>query len=128
MPIFQAPMPGGRFRAVMNRLRSSPFVDFFLAHSSPHLLIPYKVRNQFYQCPSRNRQMGFTRVAIWVDAYATGLPVVSFVRVIATRKVIPIPTTLIRRLWYYWVFLMLEFLGLYFLVASVLYWVNNGHG
>ena len=39
-----------------------------------------------------------------------------------------IPTTLIRRLWYYWVFLMIAFLGLYFLVASMLYWVNNGHG
>jgi hypothetical protein len=39
-----------------------------------------------------------------------------------------IPTSLIRRLWYYWIFLIVEFLGLYFLVASVIYWVKNGSG
>lgn len=37
-----------------------------------------------------------------------------------------VPTTLIRRLWYYWTFLIVEFLGLYFLVASVIYWVEHG--
>jgi len=36
-----------------------------------------------------------------------------------------IPTTLIRKLWYYWMFLGVELVGLYFLVASVLYWVAN---
>lgn len=37
-----------------------------------------------------------------------------------------VPTRLVQRLWYYWIFLMVELLGLYFLVASVLYWVENG--
>jgi hypothetical protein len=37
-----------------------------------------------------------------------------------------IPTTLIRRLWYYWFFLVVELIGLYYLIASVAYWVNNG--
>ena len=39
-----------------------------------------------------------------------------------------IPTMLIRRLWYYWIFLIIEFIGLYYLVASVTYWVGNGSG
>ena len=39
-----------------------------------------------------------------------------------------VPTTLIRKLGYYWIFLTVELLGLYFLVASVLYWVRNGTG
>jgi hypothetical protein len=39
-----------------------------------------------------------------------------------------IPTMQIRRLWYYWIFLIIEFLGLYYLVASVTYWVGNGSG
>ncbi|BBO69412.1 hypothetical protein DSCA_33420 [Desulfosarcina alkanivorans] len=39
-----------------------------------------------------------------------------------------IPTTLIRRLWYYWIFPATELCGLYFLVASVVYWINNGSG
>lgn len=39
-----------------------------------------------------------------------------------------IPTMLIRRLWYYWTFLIVEFLGLYSLVASVIYGVENGSG
>jgi len=39
-----------------------------------------------------------------------------------------IPTTLIRKLWYYWTFLGIELIGLYFLVASILYWVRNGSG
>ena len=37
-----------------------------------------------------------------------------------------VPTALIRRLWYYGVFLTVEVVGLYFLVASVAYWVSNG--
>ena len=32
-----------------------------------------------------------------------------------------VPTTLIRRLWYCWIFLAIELSGLYFLVASVVY-------
>jgi len=39
-----------------------------------------------------------------------------------------IPTTLIRKLWYYWLFLVVELVGLYFLVASVLYFIKNGSG
>ena len=39
-----------------------------------------------------------------------------------------VPTILIRRLWYYWIFMAVELSGLYFLVASVLYWVENGSG
>jgi hypothetical protein len=39
-----------------------------------------------------------------------------------------VPTTLTRRLWYYWIFLIVELLGLYFLVASVIYWVVNNSG
>jgi hypothetical protein len=39
-----------------------------------------------------------------------------------------VPTTFTRRLWYFWVFLIMEFLGIYFLVASVIYWVHNGAG
>jgi hypothetical protein len=39
-----------------------------------------------------------------------------------------VPTTLIRKLWYYWIFLAIELAGLYFIVASILYWVENGSG
>lgn len=39
-----------------------------------------------------------------------------------------VPTTFTRRLWYFWLFLILELAGLYFLVASVIYWVNHGPG
>ena len=39
-----------------------------------------------------------------------------------------IPTVLVRRLWYYWAFMGIELLGLYYLVASVVYWVRNGSG
>jgi len=39
-----------------------------------------------------------------------------------------IPTTLIRKLWYYWMFLVVELIGLYFLVASVLYFIKSGSG
>ena len=37
-----------------------------------------------------------------------------------------VPTRLIRRLWYYWSFLLIEFAGLYYLVASVVFWVKKG--
>jgi len=36
-----------------------------------------------------------------------------------------VPTRLIRRLWYYWSFLGVELSGLYYLVASMIYWVKN---
>ena len=39
-----------------------------------------------------------------------------------------VPTLLIRRLWYYWIFLIVEFIGLYYLVASIVYWIQNGSG
>jgi len=35
---------------------------------------------------------------------------------------------LIRGLWYYRTFLVVELSGLYFLVASVIYWVEHGSG
>ena len=37
-----------------------------------------------------------------------------------------VPTALIRKLWYYWLFLLVELAGLYFFVASLIYWVENG--
>ena len=37
-----------------------------------------------------------------------------------------VPTALIRKLWYYWLFLLVELVGLYFFVASLVYWVENG--
>ena len=37
-----------------------------------------------------------------------------------------IPTTLIRRLWYYWTFFGIELLGLYYLITSRIYWVKHG--
>jgi len=37
-----------------------------------------------------------------------------------------VPTTMIRNLWYYWIFLVVELSGLYFLVASVIFWVKHG--
>lgn len=39
-----------------------------------------------------------------------------------------VPTTMIRNLWYYWIFLAVELSGLYFLVASVIFWVKHGSG
>ena len=39
-----------------------------------------------------------------------------------------VPTTLIRHLWYYWLFLVVELSGLYFLAASVVYWVKHSSG
>jgi len=39
-----------------------------------------------------------------------------------------VPTIWIRRLWYYWVFLAAETAGIYYLVASMVYWVQNGSG
>ncbi len=44
-----------------------------------------------------------------------------FVVAIATL----VPIVLIRRLWYYLVFFILELMGLYFLVNSIVYWVKN---
>jgi len=37
-----------------------------------------------------------------------------------------LPITLISRLWFYLFNLLVEFVGLYFLVASIIYWVNTG--
>lgn len=39
-----------------------------------------------------------------------------------------VPTMMIRNLWYYWIFLVVELSGLYFLVASVIFWVKHGSG
>ena len=36
-----------------------------------------------------------------------------------------IPTRLIDRLWYYLTLLALEFVGAYFLIASVTYWIQH---
>jgi hypothetical protein len=38
------------------------------------------------------------------------------------------PTKLIRRLWYYLLYVLLELLSLYYFVISVIYWVRNGAG
>lgn len=37
-----------------------------------------------------------------------------------------IPLSHISRLWFYLVNLLVEFVGLYFLTASIIYWVQNG--
>jgi hypothetical protein len=37
-----------------------------------------------------------------------------------------VPVAQIERLWYYLLALFLEFAGMYFLVASVVFWVKNG--
>ena len=37
-----------------------------------------------------------------------------------------IPLSLINRLWFYLVNLLIEFVGIYFLTASIIYWVRNG--
>lgn len=39
-----------------------------------------------------------------------------------------VPTWLAQRLWYYWIFLAIEMVGLYYLAASVVYWIGNGSG
>lgn len=36
-----------------------------------------------------------------------------------------IPTALIRKVWYYWVFLVIELVGFYYLVNSIVYWVRH---
>ena len=37
-----------------------------------------------------------------------------------------IPLSFIHRLWFYLVNLLIEFVGIYFLAASIIYWVRNG--
>jgi hypothetical protein len=37
-----------------------------------------------------------------------------------------LPTSLVRRLWYYSCFLFVELVGMYFFVASIVYWVRHG--
>lgn len=37
-----------------------------------------------------------------------------------------IPLSLIRRPWFYLVNLLIEFVGIYFFTASIIYWVRNG--
>ena len=39
-----------------------------------------------------------------------------------------VPTSLVQQLWYYWIFLSIEMVGRYYLVASVVYWIGNGSG
>jgi hypothetical protein len=43
---------------------------------------------------------------------------------VAILIVIPLP--FINRLWFYLVHLLIEFIGIYFLTASVVYWVRHG--
>jgi len=43
---------------------------------------------------------------------------------VAILAVIPLPV--INRLWFYLVNLMMEFVGIYFLTASIIYWVSHG--
>lgn len=35
------------------------------------------------------------------------------------------PTRLVQKLGYYWLFLMVEFAAIYFLVSSIIYWINH---
>jgi hypothetical protein len=44
--------------------------------------------------------------------------------VVGLLLILPIP--LIRRLWFYLINLLIEFIGLYFLVASIVFWVRSG--
>jgi hypothetical protein len=37
-----------------------------------------------------------------------------------------LPSTFINRLWFYLLNLLIEFIGIYFLLASIIYWVNTG--
>ncbi|MFW2367298.1 MAG: hypothetical protein ACN4GW_12830 [Desulforhopalus sp.] len=37
-----------------------------------------------------------------------------------------IPTRLVKRLGYYWIFVAVELVAAYFLVASVIYWMGQG--
>jgi len=37
-----------------------------------------------------------------------------------------IPLSFINRLWFYLVNLLMEFIGIYFLTSSIIYWVRNG--
>ncbi len=39
-----------------------------------------------------------------------------------------IPTRLLRHLWYYGVFFLLECIALYFLAVSIIFWINQGGG
>jgi len=39
-----------------------------------------------------------------------------------------VPTSLIRRLWYYGIFLLVELVALYYLANSIVYWVRNDYG
>lgn len=43
---------------------------------------------------------------------------------VAVLTVIPMPV--IHRLWFYLINLMMEFMGIYFLIASIIYWVRHG--
>lgn len=44
--------------------------------------------------------------------------------VVATLSIIP--GSFINRLWFYLVSLLVEFVGIYFITASIIYWVRNG--
>ena len=35
------------------------------------------------------------------------------------------PTRLVKQLGYYWLFLIVEFTAIYFLVSSIIYWINH---
>ena len=37
-----------------------------------------------------------------------------------------LPVTLVSRLWFYLFNLLFELVGIYFLIASIIYWVNTG--
>ena len=43
---------------------------------------------------------------------------------VAILMILPVP--FIGRLWFYLVNLLIEFVGIYFLVASIIYWVQAG--
>lgn len=37
-----------------------------------------------------------------------------------------VPTSLVRKFWYYLMFLLFEIVGIYFFVASIVYWIQHG--
>ena len=39
-----------------------------------------------------------------------------------------VPTKLVRNIKYYWLFLVVEFVAIYFLVTSIIYWIRQSSG
>lgn len=62
-----------------------------------------------------------------VTSHGYTYPIISLSLLMLVSVGLVIPSGLLDRLWYYCVFLAIEFVGFYFLLASVVYWLNaNG--